>query len=212
MNPPRYLAIEGPIGVGKTTLAKGLAEGLGAQLVLEEQDSNPFLPLFYKDRRKYALKTQILFLINRYLQQKQLAQQDLFSRKLVCDYLFAKDRVFASLNLNQEELFLYDKIYSLLDTSLPKPDLVILLQASREVLFKHLKKRSVHYERHIDEEYLDSVIESYNRFFFNYTETPLLVINVSDIDFVRNKADYENLLREIVSPKRGQRHYVAIGH
>lgn len=211
MEIPRYIAFEGPIGVGKSSLAKKFAEGLKAKLILEDPAANPFLPHFYKDRAKYALKTQILFLINRYLQQKELNQHDLFAERVVCDYLFAKDKIFASINLSKDELFLYEKIYSLLDTSLPKPDLVIFLQASRDVLVKHIRKRGVDYEKQIDEDYLDELIEAYNRYFFNYNDTPLVVVNVSDIDFVKSKTDYDNLLREILSDKKGQKHYVAIG-
>lgn len=209
--PPHYLAIEGPIGAGKTSLATKLAEDLKARLVLESIEENPFLPAFYQDRRRHALKTQILFLINRYLQQKELTQNDLFSETVVCDYLFSKDRIFASLNLNPDELFIYEKIYGLLDVQIPKPDLVVFLQASVDVLKQHIRKRGISYERHIETSYLEELFESYNRFFFSYTETPLLTVNVTDIDFVKNQSDYDNLLREILSTKRGTRHYVAIG-
>ncbi len=211
MSQPRYIAVEGPIGVGKSSLAKKLAEGFGARLVLEDPSTNPFLPHFYKDRAKHALKTQVLFLINRYQQQKELAQGNLFQQMVVCDYLFSKDRIFASLNLNKEELFLYEKIYSLLDTSLPKPDLVVFLQASRDVLLRHIRKRGVEYEKNFDAAYLAELIESYNRFFFSYNETPLVVVNISDIDFVKSKADYDNLVHEILAEKKGQKHYVSIG-
>ncbi len=209
--PPHYIAIEGPIGAGKTSLAKRLSEDLNARLVLEAVEENPFLPEFYKDRQKHALKTQILFLINRYQQQKELLQQDLFSRTVVCDYLFSKDKIFAGLNLSKDELFIYDKIYSLLDTQLPKPDLVVFLQASTDVLKQHVKKRAIAYEKHIETSYLEELSEAYNRFFFSYQGTPLLTVNVTDIDFVKNKSDYENLLREILSEKRGTRHYVGMG-
>ncbi|MBI2082001.1 MAG: deoxynucleoside kinase [Deltaproteobacteria bacterium] len=211
MPSPRYIAVEGPIGVGKTSFAKKLAEDFNARLILEEADANPFLAPFYKDRAKHALKTQLLFLINRYLQQKELAQQDLFQRTVVCDYLFAKDRIFAALNLGKDEMFLYEKIYSLLDTNLPKPDLVVFLQASPEILIKHIKKRGIDYERNIDSSYLKELIDAYNRFFFSYTDTPLVVVNVSDIDFVKRKVDYESLVREILSDKKGEKHYVSIG-
>ena len=211
MSRPQYIAVEGPIGVGKTSFAKKLAEGFGAKLILEDPAANPFLPSFYKDRAKHSLKTQILFLINRYLQQKELAQQDLFQQMVVCDYLFSKDRIFASVNLTKEELFLYEKIYSLLDTNLPKPDLVIFLQASRDILLKHIKKRGLDYEKHIDEAYLDELTEAYNRFFFSYADSPLVVVNVSDLDFVKSKADYESLVHEILAEKKGQKHYVSIG-
>lgn len=208
---PRYIAIEGPIGAGKSTLAKKLAEDLNARLILESIEENPFLPEFYKDRRKHALKTQILFLINRYQQQKELLQQDLFANTVVCDYLFSKDRIFAAVNLTKDELFIYEKIYSLLDTQLPKPDLVVFLQASIDVLKKHIKQRGLAYEKAIGSSYLEELCEAYNRFFFSYAETPLLTVNISDLDFVKNKTDYENLLREILSTKRGNRHYLSIG-
>lgn len=208
---PRYIAVEGPIGVGKTSFAKKLAEEINAHLILEEGEGNPFLPLFYQDRAKHALKTQILFLVNRYLQQKELSQQDLFRQTVVCDYLFSKDRIFASINLTKEELFLYEKIYALLDTNLSKPDLVIFLQASTDILMRHIRQRGLDFEKPIDRHYLEALTEGYNRFFFTYTETPLIVVNVSDIDFVKSRRDFENLVREILSEKRGEKHYVAIG-
>ncbi len=208
---PHYIAIEGPIGAGKTSLAKRLAEDLGGRMVLESIEENPFLPEFYRDRRKHALKTQILFLINRYQQQKELLQHELFSSTVVCDYLFSKDRIFAALNLTKDELFLYEKIYSLLDVQIPKPDLVVFLQASVDVLKQHIRKRGLAYEKNIDASYLEQLCEAYNRYFFAYTDTPLLTVNVSDIDFVKNKTDYENLVREILSTKRGNRHYLGIG-
>lgn len=208
---PHYIAIEGPIGAGKTSLAKRLAEDLGGRMVLESIEENPFLPEFYRDRRKHALKTQILFLINRYQQQKELLQHELFSSTVVCDYLFSKDRIFAALNLTKDELFIYEKIYSLLDVQIPKPDLVVFLQASVDVLKQHIRKRGLAYEKNIDASYLEQLCEAYNRYFFAYTDTPLLTVNVSDIDFVKNKTDYENLVREILSTKRGNRHYLGIG-
>ena len=210
---PRYIAIEGPIGAGKSTLARRLAGDLDSRLVVESLEDNPFLPEFYKDRRKHALKTQILFLINRYQQQRDLLQQDLFSQGVIRDYLFSKDRIFAVLNLNKEELFIYDKIYTLLDVQLPKPDLVVFLQASTDVLKKHIRKRGVAYERHIGDDYLEELSEAYSRFFFTYSETPLLTVNVTDIDFVKNKADYESLVKAILSApaKRGGKMYLSIG-
>lgn len=211
--PPRYIAIEGPIGAGKTSLATRLADDFKAKLILESVEDNPFLAEFYKDRQKHALKTQILFLINRYQQQKALVQQDLFSQTVVCDYLFSKDHIFASLNLNKDELFIYERIYTLLDGHLPKPDLVVYIQASLDVLKKHIKKRGLLYEKNIEMSYLEELSEAYSRFFFAYTDTPLLTVNVTDIDFVKNQSDYENIVREILSlkSKRGSRHFVGIG-
>lgn len=213
MTSPRYIAIEGPIGAGKTSLAQKLAADLKARLILEAVDENPFLADFYQDRKKHALKTQILFLISRYQQQKELVQHDLFSQTVVCDYLFSKDRIFASMNLSKDEHFIYEKIYTLLDVQLPKPDLVVYLQSSMDVLKKHIRQRGIAYEKHIDTTYLEELAEAYSRFFFAYTETPLLTVNVTDIDFVKNKNDYDNVLREILSlkTKRGTRHFVGIG-
>ena len=208
---PRYIAIEGPIGAGKTTLARRLAEDLKARVVLEGVDENPFLGEFYRDRRKHALKTQILFLINRYQQQKELLQQDLFSETVVCDYLFSKDRIFATLNLTKDEMYIYEKIYSLLDVQLPKPDLVVFLQASLDVLKRHIKQRSLSYEKNIEMSYVEELSEAYNRFFFTYTETPLLTVNVTEMDFVKNRGDYENLVKEILTSKKGNRHYLSMG-
>lgn len=208
---PRYIAVEGPIGVGKSSLARKLAESFEARLIMEEAYDNPFLPDFYKDRARNALKTQIYFLLSRYQQQKELSQQELFSQITICDYIFSKDRIFATINLSRDEQFLYENIYKLLGHSLPKPDLVVYLQAETEVLLKNIKKRAVAYEKAIDSTYLEELAEAYNQFFFSYTETPLLVVNCSQIDFVNNGADYQNLVKEILATKRGQKNYVAIG-
>ena len=190
-----------------------LAEDLGAKAVLEEAEDNPFLSDFYKDRAKHALKTQILFLINRYLQQKELTQQELFQQTIVCDYLFSKDRIFAAMNLSKEEFFIYEKIYSLFDVQLPKPEIVVYLQASLDILKRHIKKRGIPFEKQISEDYLVELTDAYNRFFFSYNETPLLVVNITDLDFVKNRQDYENLMKEILNlkSKRGMKHYVSIG-
>ena len=212
MTKPHCIAIEGPIGAGKTSLAKKLAEGLQGRVVLESFEDNPFLGAFYQDRRKHALKTQIFFLISRYQQQKELVQQELFSQTTVCDYLFSKDRIFAAVNLREDEMFIYDKIYSLLDGQLPKPDLVVYLQASMDILRKHIRERGIDYEKNIDDAYLKRLSEAYSQFFFSYTETPLLTVNVTNIDFVKNSGDYQSLLREILTPKkRGTKHFVHIG-
>lgn len=213
MEKPRYIAIEGPIGAGKTTLTKKLAEDLEGRAVLEDADENPFLADFYRDRPKHALKTQILFLINRYLQQKDLAQRELFHETIVCDYLFSKDRIFASMNLSKEEFFIYEKIYSLFDVNLPKPEVVVYLQASLDILKKHIKKRGIAFEKYITEDYLVELADAYNRYFFSYNETPLLVVNVADLDFVQNRQDYDSLVKEILTlkSKRGAKHYISIG-
>ncbi|MFO1518741.1 MAG: deoxynucleoside kinase [bacterium] len=207
-----YIAIEGPIGVGKTTLCRLLAEEFNFKLNLEDVHGNPFLSEFYKDRNKYAFQTQVFFLLSRYQQQKELSQHDLFQQGFISDYIFAKDQIFAHLNLSEDELSLYDSLYNLLDARILKPDLVIFLQASTEVLKERIKKRKIPYEKNIDVQYLEDLAQAYNRFFFAYNETPLLVVNCSEIDFVEKPEDYRNLLNEIVQMRKQklQKHYVSI--
>ncbi len=207
----RYIAIEGPIGVGKTTLAELLATELGARTLLEDVDSNPFLPKFYEDPKKYAFQTQVFFLLSRYQQQRELSQYELFNTSVVSDYLFAKDRIFAYLNLDENELALYEQLYRLIDARVPKPDLVVYLQASSEVLIERIKKRGKYYEQKITEEYLKRLVDAYNKYFFYYKETPLLVVNTSSIDFVNNKEDREDLIKEISSVKGGVQYYIPLG-
>lgn len=207
----RYIAIEGPIGVGKSSLVELLARDFNGRTLLEEVDGNPFLPRFYGDIKKFAFQTQLFFLLSRYQQQKEMFQQELFSTTVVSDYLFAKDRIFAYLNLDENELSLYEQVYRLLDTRIPKPDLVIYLQASTEVLLKRIGKRNKDFERGIKEDYLERLVEAYNRYFFYYSDTPLLVVNTTDIDFVNNSADLANLVKEIRTMKGGSQHYLPIG-
>jgi deoxyguanosine kinase len=203
-----YIAIEGPIGVGKTSLAQALGLRLGARIVLEDTDSNPFIARFYQDPEKYAFAVQLYFLLTRYNQQRQLAQQDLFAQATVTDYLLAKDRIFARLNLDPDELVLYEGVYRLLDGQLAKPDLVVYLRARVEVLAERLRKRNRTFERHISPEYLESVSAAYRDFFFYYDETPLLVVDSSEIDFVADPDDLEDLLREIDRTSTGSHYYV----
>ncbi|HLJ43881.1 MAG TPA: deoxynucleoside kinase [Candidatus Binataceae bacterium] len=203
-----YIAIEGPIGVGKTSLAQALGLRLGARIVLEDTDSNPFIARFYQDPEKYAFAVQLYFLLTRYNQQRQLAQQDLFAQATVTDYLLAKDRIFARLNLDPDELVLYEGVYRLLDGQLAKPDLVVYLRARVEVLAERLRKRNRTFERHISLEYLESVSAAYRDFFFYYDETPLLVVDSSEIDFVADPDDLEDLLREIDRTSMGSHYYV----
>lgn len=212
MHQVHYIALEGPIGVGKSSLAKMLARDLKARLVLEEEKDNPFLSSFYEDPEKFAFQTQLFFLLSRYKQQIGLKQQDLFHAGTVCDYLFAKDSLFASLNLTEDELNLYGKVYDLLDSKLPKPDLVVYLKASPDVLFKHIKKRKAGYEQNISEDYIEKVSQAYGEFFFQYESTPLLVVDVSGLDFVGKPADYELFKRELDTMiKKGlKKHYVGI--
>jgi len=207
----RYIVVEGPIGVGKTTLARQLAEEFRARAVLEQIDDNPFLKKFYDDPRSYAFQTQLFFLLNRYRQQRELAQQDLFNQSTVADYLFAKDQIFAQANLDGDELALYRQLFSLLDSRLPKPDLVVYLQARADVLLERLRKRDRDYERRISPEYVKRIAEAYRDFFFYYDETPLLVVNSSDVDFVAHSDELDDLIREIGTMGRGVQHYIPLG-
>ena len=207
----KYIVVEGPIGVGKTSLGKILAKELQARTVFERVEDNPFLPKFYKDRETYAFQNQTFFLLNRYQQQSELSQQDLFRQNVVADYLFAKDKIFANLTLNTEEFALYRQIYALLDTRVPKPDLVVYLQARPEVLYKRVKKRDKSYERGVTFEYLKEVAQAYNQFFFHYDESPLLVVNTSEIDFVSSGNDLADLIKEIKNMGSGTQHYIPLG-
>jgi len=208
---PRYIAIEGPIGVGKSSLAQILAQKYASRLVKEEVAGNPFLERFYENPRKFAFQTQLFFLLSRYRQQRELAQGDLFEAGLVCDYILAKDKIFALINLEDDEISLYESIYKLLVSTLPKPDLVIYLQARPEVLLSRVRKRGIAYERNISLDYLRTLSDAYNEYFFHYNETPLLVVNTSEIDFVESPRDLEHLVREVKSVKRGTQHYIPLG-
>jgi deoxyadenosine/deoxycytidine kinase len=203
-----YIVIEGPIGVGKTSLTKLLAKEFNARCILEKPEENPFLPHFYQDRKKYAFQTQIFFLLNRFQQQKDIAQLDLFNQITFSDYLFAKDRIFASLNLDDHELALYEQIFSLLRGQIPSPDLVIFLQARPEVLLHRIKSRNIPYEKEVDLEYLKTLTEAYNYYFFHYDQTPLLVVNTSEIDFVNRGEDLAQLVREIKQMKKGTWYFI----
>ncbi len=208
---PRYIAIEGAIGVGKTSLAKILANQFGWRLVQEEVGHNPFLERFYENPRKFAFQTQLFFLLSRYRQQRELAQGNLFEKGVVSDYVLAKDKIFALINLEDDEIALYDSIYRLLLPTVPRPDLVIYLQARPEVLLSRVRKRGVEYERNISLDYLRVLSDAYNEYFFHYNETPLLVVNTSEIDFVESPRDLEHLVREVKSVKRGMHHYIPLG-
>ena len=208
---PRYIAIEGAIGVGKTSLAKILANQFGWRLVQEEVGHNPFLERFYENPKKFAFQTQLFFLLSRYRHQRELAQGNLFEKGLVSDYVLAKDKIFALINLEDDEINLYDSIYKLLVPTVPRPDLVIYLQARPEVLLNRVRKRGVEYERNISLDYLKALSDAYNEYFFHYNETPLLVVNTSEIDFVESPRDLEHLVREVKSVKRGTHHYIPLG-
>jgi deoxyadenosine/deoxycytidine kinase len=208
---PRYIAIEGPIGVGKSSLAQILAQKFTSRLVKEEVANNPFLERFYENPRKFAFQTQLFFLLSRYRQQKEVAQGNLFESGVVSDYILAKDKIFALINLEDDEVSLYESIYKLLVSTLPKPDMVIYLQARPEVLLSRVRKRGIAYERNISLDYLKTLSDAYNEYFFHYNETPLLVVNTSEIDFVESPRDLEHLVREVKSVKRGTQHYIPLG-
>ncbi len=206
-----YIGIEGSIGSGKTSLARILADRLKARLILEETEDNPFLSDFYKDRRRYALQTQLFFLLSRHKQQRELLATDLFQKKVVSDYFFDRDRIFASVNLDEAELHLYLKLVSVLEKDVPRPDLVIYLQTSSEVLLKRIRERDRPYEKDIDADYIRELNEAYNHYFFHYTKTPLLVVNTDRIDFVNNKDDLKDLLGLLSTPLSGTKYYVPMG-
>jgi len=208
---PRYIAVEGVIGVGKSSLTRLLTKEFDARPCFEPVVENPFLAKFYSDRKRYAFQTQLFFLLTRYQQQMELKQPGLFAPSTVCDYLFAKDRMFATLNLDRDELVLYNQIYETLDARLPTPDLVIYLQADTEVLMDRIKRRGLEFEQDMDASYLRELAELYNDFFFNYRESPLLVVQTSGIDFVNNEDDKEWLLKEILAMKGGTKHLIPLG-
>jgi deoxyadenosine/deoxycytidine kinase len=203
----QYIAIEGVIGAGKTSLATLMAERFGGRLLLELYEENPFLPDFYRDPRHFAFSTQMFFLLSRYRQQQEIPQRDLFHELLIADYLFAKDRIFASLTLDERELSLYDKVGRLLERDIPQPDVVIYLQSSTDRLMENIRQRNRSYEKPIAESYIRDLNEAYNRFFFNYTATPLLVVNATEIDFVHNAQDFENLVAQLHRPLSGVQYY-----
>jgi len=209
--PPRYIVVEGPIGVGKTSLVDLLAERLEARKLLEVADDNPFLPEFYKDSRRYAFQTQLWFLLNRFRQQQELSQFDLFRQTLITDYLFAKDKIFAYLTLEDHELALYDRVHGLLQGRVPTPDLVILLQANTDELLRRISVRGKRYEREISRQYLEDLNAAYTHFFFHYSASPLLVVNTSDIDFVNRREDLEDLIKKIGETRAGTHYYVPLG-
>lgn len=209
--PPRYIVVDGPIGVGKTSLVDLLSERLGARKLLEVAEDNPFLPTFYKDPRRYAFQTQLWFLLNRFRQQQELGQFDLFRQTLVADYLFAKDKIFAYLTLEDHELALYERVHALLQVRVPTPDLVIFLQATTDALLQRIAIRGKGYEREIGRKYLDDLNAAYTHFFFHYTASPLLVVNTSDIDFVNRREDFEDLIEKIGQTRAGMHYYVPLG-
>ena len=201
--PARYIAVEGVIGVGKSSLAKLLAERLHAKLIVEQPEENPFLEDFYKDSRRYAFQTQMFFLVSRYQQLQEQTQPDLFHEGIVSDYLFQKDRIFANINLSDRELHLYDQVAPLLERELVPPDLVVYLQASPDVLLDRIRQRGRAYERLMEPKYIGKLVEAYNYFFFHYREAPLLVVNTNEMNFVHRRQDLEELISRVETHREG---------
>ena len=203
----QYVAIEGTIGVGKTSLANLFSEKLRAKLILEAFEDNPFLTDFYEDPESNAFQTQLWFLLQRYQQQQELRQVDMFHNLIVTDYMFVKDRLFAALNLNEKEMSLYDSVAKMMEKNIIHPDLVIFLQADTETLMKNISKRGRDFEKNMSEDYIDALNQVYNEYFFRYQETPLIIINTNNIDFVQNPGDLEEMIGYIRQPISGTKFF-----
>lgn len=208
MSALQHIAVEGPIGVGKTTVVDRLAERLEARKAIEEWSTNPFLGPFYDSRPGAAFQAELFFLLSRYRQQQDLVQRQLFSQATLVDYVFERSRLFAYLNLDDSELLIFDKLYSLLSESVPRPDLIVYLQAPTEVLMRRVKARGRPEESQLSEEYLAEVNRAYNHYFFHYTQTPLLVVNTEGVDFARNEDDVADLVKQIRAMGKGTQYYV----
>jgi len=204
----QYIAVEGVIGVGKTAVVERLAERLDATTVLEEWSANPFLRPFYEGAPGAAFQVELFFLLSRYRQQQELQQRNLFQQYTVSDYVFEKSRLYAYLNLEDSELLIYEKLYALLAESVPRPDLVVYLQAPTEVLLKRIRTRGRPEESRLGEEYLAEVNRAYNHYFFHYAQTPLLVVNTTDLDFVKRPEDMDDLMKRIQGMGKGTQYYV----
>ena len=205
-----HIVIEGPLGVGKTSLALMLADKMNGEALLEDIEENPFLVKFYKNPDKYGFQTQIFFLLRRYQQALKISQMGLFKRAIISDYLFDKDRIFARTNLDDNEFWLYEQLFQLLKKRVPPPDLVIFLQARTEVLMERIKRRDRKYERPIYFKYLDKINQASNDFFFHYSDSPLLVVNASQIDFVNIPEDFEDMVEQIKKMRSGTQYYIPI--
>ena len=192
-----FIAIEGVIGAGKTSLAHLIAERRNARIVLEEFEDNPFLPKFYEDRERYAFQTQLAFLASRFKQQQNMMSQDLFSQITISDYIFDKDRIFARLNLDPDEMALYDSIFNIMQGIAPQPDLIIFIQSSVDRLMENINRRGRDYEQHITRDYLKELNDAYNHFFYHYNRSPLITINATEIDFVNNEEHLKYIEQQI---------------
>jgi len=208
----RFIVVEGPIGVGKTSLARRLAQHFGSELWLEQAEDNPFLERFYRNMRGAAFPTQLHFLFQRARQAQAMRQQDLFAPLRVSDYLLEKDRLFARVTLDDEEYALYEQVYSRLAIDAPRPDLVVYLQAPVDVLVERIAKRAIRYETHIERSYLERLTEAYASFFHHYDAAPLLIVNAAAIDPVGNDADFAELVQHIGATRRGRHYFNPLGH
>jgi len=207
MNNPDFIVIEGPIGVGKTTLAKKLANSFGSEILLEGADENPFMSKFYENPKAAALSTQLFFLLQRAKQMQDLRQGDMFNPVRIADFLMEKDRLFAELTLDEDELKLYEQVYAQLTIDVPEPDLVVYLQAPVEVLLQRIENRGIQNERLIEAAYLQRLSDSYVDFFHHYSDAPLLIVNAAEIDFAHNENDYQQLLERLKSVRSGRHYY-----
>ena len=206
-----YIAIDGPVGVGKTALVERLAERLDATTLLEEWGQNPFLKGFYDGAPGAAFQMELFFLLSRYRQQQELRQRSLFNQVTIADYVFERSKLFAYLTLDDSELMIYNRLYELLYETVPKPDLVIYLQGSLDTLVKRIKKRGLAYEKSISPQYLQELSEAYSHYFYRYDETPLLVVNTNEIDFVNTPAHFDQLVEQIRNAQKGTQYYVPLG-
>jgi deoxyguanosine kinase len=208
--PWKHIAVEGPIGVGKTSLSTLLAKRFRGTKILEDV-GNPFLDDFYKDKRGAAFRTELFFVLSRYDQQRQVAQRDLFTELVIADYTFPKSKIFAYLTLDDSELMIFNRLYELLYETVPRPDLVIYLQAGIDTLLRRIKKRGRAYEKSISPQYLQELSEAYSHYFYRYDETPLLVVNTSEIDFVNTPGHFDQLVEQIRNAQKGTQYYVPLG-
>lgn len=211
MSDKGYIVVEGPLGVGKTSFTQLLAERINGKAILEDTEGNPFLTDFYRDPKRFALQTQLFFMLRRFQKQDEINQIDIFRRVVISDFLFDKDRIYARINLDDKEFGLYEQVFQLLRAKIVQPDLVIFLQARTGILKERINKRNRDYERSIQLKYLDLINQAFNEFFFHYTETPLLVINASDIDFVNVPSDLDEIIIEIEMMEKGTKYYVPLG-